>query len=397
MAGEPGAPKGPVPRRPPPKRAVAAPPAPPPQGPASLPPPPDAHVESVLTPRPAVAHNDTSLFQLKEAVRVVRDPRLGQPPPDAAQEPIARAGGGLGWEEPAGRPLPFPAVTELSGVAPAAPAVRAPVAVTGGAWDRPAHPFAVAGRLSAEEEEEGDAPAFDEPAPVEREERVRSVRQLALLAVSVAVFLFAGGMAVYAVRATDLFGFAEPAAEGKADAAPASAPPPGPSTAARQAPLPPEPVEPEAPPERLPERLAEREEKPERPAPSAPPDPAKPRPFEQLAAQEPTPTAPRAEPAPKPEAEKPAPKPSTKGGTLVLHGAANAGGIKLILMCPPAPDRSEVVRPGGVTTVNGVSPSCSLRLQCLASSTSVQAKYLLSKTDATCQGCNKDRSDPVCQ
>ena len=398
MAGE-GPPKGPVPRRPPPKRPnlTAQPTSPTPaQGPPSLPPPADAHIESVLTPRPAVAHRDTSLFQLKEAVRVVRDPRTAQPEPDGAQEPVARAGSGLGWEEPAGRLLPLPTLTELSGVVPAAAAVRAPVAVTGTAWDRPAHPVAVAGRLSSEEDEGEDEP-FDEPAPVEREERVRSVRQLVLLAVSAVVFLAAGAMAIYAVRATDLVGEPEPGASAAAEppGAPRAAVAPTGSTpteAARSA----EPVELERP-----ERPADRPEErpPERPEERPPPDPQKPRPFEQLAARDADPAAavPRAEPAAKVEVEKPPPKPSTKGGTLVLRGAANAGAIKLILICPSVPDRAEVVWPGGVTTVQGVSQGCTPRLQCMASSTSVQAKYLLSKTEATCNGCNKDRGDPVCQ
>lgn len=403
MAGEAGPPKGPVPRRPPPKRPAAPPQASPApaQGPASLPPPPDAPVESVLTPRPPLAHHDTSLFQLKEAVRVVRDPRSPQAEASAAQEPVARAGSGLGWEEPAGRPLPLPAVFGLSGVTPAAPKVRAPVAVAGAAWDRPAHPFAVAGSLSSDLDDE-DASVFDEPEPVGREERVSSVRQMVLIAVSAVAFLAAGGMAVYAVFATEMLGVAEPAAEG-----PGSAPTASPGGALASAPtvtpplareIEPEPEEAARDVDPAEERARPADRPPERPA-SNTDDPQKPRPFEQLAAHdaEAPAAAVRAEPATKVEAEKPPPKPSAKGGSLVLHGAANAGGIKVILICPSVPDRSEVVRPGGMTTVTGVSQSCSLRLQCMASSTSVQAKYLLSKTEATCQGCNKERGDPVCQ
>lgn len=403
MAGETGPPKGPVPRRPPPKRAATPPPttsAPPAQGPASLPPPPDAPVESVLTPRPPVARHDTSLFQLKEAVRIVRDPRSPQPEANLAQEPVARAGAGLGWEEPAGRPLPLPAIHGLSGVAPTAPTVRAPVAVPGAAWDRPAHPFA---GPNSSDGDDGEAPAFDDPEPVAREERVSSVRQVVLLVVSLVVFLAAGGMAVYAVRATDLLGVTGAPAEGTAQAPPtaagavASVPATTP-TIARQVEAPPEPEEPEREEDPPDEQETPADRRAERPAPTTP-DPQKARPFEQLAADDaqPAPTAPRTEPVAKVEAEKPPPKPSSKGGALVLHGAANVGAIKVILICPSVPDRFEVVRPGGLTTVNGVSPSCSLRLQCMASSTSVQAKYLLTKTEATCQGCNKDRGDPVCQ
>jgi hypothetical protein len=387
-------------------------------------------------------HRETSLHQLAEAVRAVRDPR-GPPPawadpsgefgsggaagaPENWIEPLARAAGGLAWEEPAGRALPMPSATRVAPNGSGAPLVSAGgagaaragrvVATVGAAslgGGGAASPGAIAstGRLAAAQVEDDGDDAEDAPDPgawpnADRGEdpvggRVRSGRQVALLLLAGMVFLGAGGAAVWVMRATNGAGLVEAVTAAVTPADPAA-------EAAKVATIKPalESGEPGgavanlgAEPKREPAATPPEPKPPPRPVDK----PQEPSPFERElrddppkpvdAAKAPADPATKSPPADKPPPPKPPPKP-TGGGKLLIHADASFGGANLYVDCD-GPRATHLIR-AGVTTVTGIAAGCDLRITCVGDNQPVRVQNLIGKSEAWCTGCDR-RSGPICK
>jgi hypothetical protein len=318
------------------RRVPACPPV---QARGSNPPPsmPPMHAPAPLSPSPAPAATTQQATLWEEL-------------------PLAYARPGLGWEEPAGRPIDPPRVARLGQAPP-------------------------------------EAVEVVEEAP--KPKRVFSVRQWVLLASSVLVFLVSGGALVLAlwfvpstdgqrvdyvdesletleavVPATPVAATPEPVAtpENVPDATPTATPEPRATPATRSTPTP------------VPTRTP-------RPTPKDPP----------RAGQVPTviqpPRAATPTPAPTPRATPaPTPPPAPKGGLTVRTAAGWTKG-EMVVSCAGTSKRYTLA--GGAVRVGTVSPSCTVYVKCEGGRA---AKQFLPETgSATCSGCTETESSAICQ
>lgn len=333
--------------------------------------------------------HETALFDLSVADRVSRDEPM-DPATPAPVLALAWAGPGMGWEEPAGRALPRPAVdrvvrkVEQASVAAAGRGRRVAsagaVARSGGI----ASAGVLAGGEADEPEAEEAAGGFGGQGDTDPE-RVSSRRQLALLLAAAAMFLIAVGT----IGAALWFAPSDPVVEAPKPPDPrevatapeaidpAKAPPPAPTPAELKAPLTNRPAE-------------EKPAKVEKTTPTPQDDvgerldpPARPA-VERPAAERPTAT------------EEPAkPKGPPPSGKLRITFAPGFGGGTMTVECPGRPpQRVALAAPASTATV---VEGCSVRLKCDSGAQSVSGKQLIGKSAASCSGCNSDQPLPVCQ